>query len=273
MATFARHSAGLFALQRTGRQSLLSVRSAATPAWSPRSVLNSSSLRRTQAFTSSAPALTPASDPPSKPPTRFQSSLAQIRALAQRHGSDPASLIASFMVLHELTALIPLLILFWLFELLGAGQSFLAWLEGDDGSAQQSADPDTQGWKNVVNGWVQEGIKRAERVGRRYGLFGIEKGSKSSATQAHDEADAALVSAPSTQLQSGALVGSFANAVAAYACVKALIPLRLAASVALAPAFARYTIEPVKRLFGRGNKRPIVPSKAAGSSQTTQSKL
>ncbi|KAL9938844.1 hypothetical protein V8E36_002563 [Tilletia maclaganii] len=182
--------------------------------------------------------------PPPARPTRLQASLAQVRALAERHGSDPASLVASFLVLHELTAIIPLLILFWIFDLLGAGQAFLSWLGEEEEEGHQVSDR-KDGVKAVVNGWVNEGVHRAERVGRRYGLFGMDKVSKEERQQ-RARAEPGAGSA-----RTAALVGSFANAVAAYACVKALIPLRLAASVALAPAFARTAIEPFKRVMTR----------------------
>ncbi|KAK0531342.1 Serine--tRNA ligase, mitochondrial [Tilletia horrida] len=209
----------------------------------------------------------PPPPPPQRPPSRLQASLAQIRALAQRHGSDPTSLVASFLVLHELTALLPLVLLFWIFQLLGAGQFFLSWL-----GAEPQGESGGQGLKSMVNGWVQEGMRRAERVGRRYGLFGLEKKDKSGSGSASASAGAEAEDASSPQ--SVALVGSFANAVAAYACVKALIPLRLAASVALAPAFARWTIEPVKRFAARWRGKPApVPGSPNAASGSAASKV
>ncbi|KAE8270873.1 hypothetical protein A4X09_0g1442 [Tilletia walkeri] len=211
------------------------------------------------------------SDPQSPKHNRLQASLAQIRSLAQQHGSDPASLVASFLVLHELTALIPLLLLFWLFELLGAGQFLLSWLGTNEGGDHGEGEG---GFKAVVGGWVNEGIRRAEKVGRRYGLFGMDKTSASpEGTPSVGSIEESEGVAAVTDPRSGALVGSFANAVAAYACVKALIPLRLAASVALAPAFARYTIEPIKRIAARWRGTSASnPRSAASSSPSKPSK-
>ncbi|KAE8214289.1 hypothetical protein CF327_g2292 [Tilletia walkeri] len=210
---------------------------------------------------------------PQPPPkqNRLQASVAQIRSLAQQHGSDPASLVASFLVLHELTALIPLLLLFWLFELLGAGQFLLSWLGTNEGGDHGEGEG---GFKAVVGGWVNEGIRRAEKVGRRYGLFGMDKTSASpEGTPSVGSIEESEGVAAVTDPRSGALVGSFANAVAAYACVKALIPLRLAASVALAPAFARYTIEPIKRIAARWRGTSASnPRSAASSSPSKPSK-
>ncbi|CAD6891052.1 unnamed protein product [Tilletia controversa] len=202
------------------------------------------------------------SQPQQSKKNALQTSLSHIRTLAHKHGSDPASLLTSFLILHELTALLPLLLLFWLFELVGTGQGLLSWLATTTEEAGGQAEAEG-GYKALVRGWVDEGVRTAERVGRRYGLFGIDK---SSTTTAGTEASP----------QSGALVGSFANAVAAYACVKALIPLRLAASVALAPAFARYTIEPIKRLAarwrGRSPANPVTPSSSSSAASPSPTK-
>lgn len=163
--------------------------------------------------------------------TALQNALARIRSMSQKTGTDTASMIISFMILHELTAIIPLILLFHLLGLLGVGEQVMAWLLKVSGDEEDGA----KGW---LRSKIDEGMQRAESYGRKKGYFGFEAGSHS--------ADVITSTLPSTML-----AGTFANAVAAYAITKALFPLRIAACIALAGPFARVFIEPVKRIIAR----------------------
>lgn len=148
--------------------------------------------------------------------------------MAEERGTDAASMVFSFMILHELTAIIPLIILFYLFGLLGVGEQVMKWLlqvSEDDSSARQ--------W---LRGKINEGMQRAERYGRKKGFFGFEAGTSD------------VIRKGESTVTTTMLVGTFGNAVAAYAITKALFPLRLYACIALAAPFARLFIEPVKRV-------------------------
>lgn len=168
---------------------------------------------------------------------RLKRAIASVRALAHRQGTDAPTMVVAFLVLHELTAILPIVILFYLFALFGVGEAIVRWF-------QEATEPERLGatstssklvaWRQWCGEWLQEGIDRAERFGRRKGYFGFSKGE--TASEASNSHDTATV-----------LAGSFANAVAAYAVVKALFPLRIAASVALAGPFARVCFEPGKR--------------------------
>ncbi|KAN0060782.1 Serine--tRNA ligase, mitochondrial [Thecaphora frezii] len=182
----------------------------------------------------------------------LQRAIQQVRETAARRGTDPASMVASFLVLHELTAIVPLVVLFYLLSALGAGEAVLQWLQGGEeatGEARDEAD-----WMGgYVRGWIQEGMSRAERYGRKNGYFGFDKEAASDDAEARGETSAGL--------PSGELAGAFANAVAAYALVKALLPLRLGASIALAGPFSRLCFEPLKRI----SRRMLARSTAASA--------
>ena len=151
-------------------------------------------------------------------PSAVQGALARVRALAERTGTDPASLVVAFLLLHELTAAVPLLALFYLFTTFGLGAIILQWLLPDSVHAKNGSDEaqvesksdshSAEGsWLTLwIKGKLEEGMRRAERYGRRKGYFGFEK-------QEAGEIDTTAVGAT-------VLAGAFADAVAAYVVVK-----------------------------------------------------
>lgn len=74
-------------------------------------------------------AATPPVNPPAaaaaaaRKPSLFTRLRSQLIALSARTGTDVASLSASFLILHEITAVIPLVLLFYLFGLMGVGEA------------------------------------------------------------------------------------------------------------------------------------------------------
>ncbi|GMK57762.1 hypothetical protein CspeluHIS016_0405960 [Cutaneotrichosporon spelunceum] len=177
-------------------------------------------------------------DPPTtvagrKLPSKLSAYAPTLARLSARTGVPLPSLLASFLVLHELTALVPLVLVFYLFSALGAGAAFLNYLHA---MAKKTTGEDVAGpWASmahVTREWYDEGAARVERVGRRYGLFGFEKGSEVSGMGRE-------------------AAGTVADAVAAYVVVKALMPVRVAVSVGAAPGFARLVFRPMQRLAAR----------------------
>ncbi|KAJ7287196.1 hypothetical protein C8J57DRAFT_1283163 [Mycena rebaudengoi] len=156
---------------------------------------------------------------------RYREALA---SLAAKTRTPLSSLVVSFGILHEATALVPLVALFYASRSLGLGERAVAALPP----------PQSGTWASQkLRTWVDDGERWAGRVGSRYGVFGMEKGGK-----------------PEPRL--GALAGDVANAVVAYAATKALLPVRIGAAMYLSPAFARTAIDPARaalaRLFRRG---------------------
>ncbi|KAJ1300585.1 hypothetical protein OPQ81_002239 [Rhizoctonia solani] len=144
------------------------------------------------------------------------------RRSAYLHGLGPPlpSLILSFGILHEITALVPLVGVFLGARALGAGDK-----------AVEIIPPD----------WIKEGEEWAGRVGRRYGLFGFEKRDKSKEREPEE-------ASPVEPGRRVALAGDVANAVLAYAVVKAILPLRIGLSLWLAPGFSRRVLDPARKV-------------------------
>jgi hypothetical protein len=148
--------------------------------------------------------------------------------------AEPRSLVVAFVVLHELTALVPLAVLFGAFHYLGAGAALVAWIV-DETSTTSGKET---GWKDTVRDWLREAETKAERVGRRYGLFGWSKESKEerrarrSRELNRDEEEQAA--GPVALSKERLLVsGDVANAAAAYLAVK------VGLDIVFSPAFAR----------------------------------
>lgn len=140
---------------------------------------------------------------------------AQLRALAARTGADPAPLIMAFLLLHELTAILPLFLIAAALAATGAGDAMLHALD----SVWQTYVPhDNEAWQS----WLAKGQKVATRLN----------------TKMHDWLPGAQDTSASVWITSFT---------AAYVAVKLLLPLRVAASVALAPVTARTLLMPLWR--------------------------
>ncbi|SPO32581.1 related to mitochondrial seryl-tRNA synthetases [Ustilago trichophora] len=181
--------------------------------------------------------------------SRLQRALTQVRSIARKNGTDAPTMVASFLILHELTAIVPLIMLFYVFGALGVGTAVLQWLLGP---AQDLAEEKGQ---NLVmsrfRAWARAKEERFERYCRKKGYLGFEK------------EDVETMDATKDVGKANQLAGSFVNMVAAYILVKALIPVRIGASVAWAGPFSRSVLEPLKGMMRRAVRR--APSKATVS--------
>lgn len=171
---------------------------------------------------------------------RYAPALAQ---LSQRTGVSLPALTGAFLVLHEVTAVVPVFLVYWALHALGVGAGLVAWLADVDSSTSSSSASSTSTnvpvdhesasggkntggnggvsgeedggslsapkWKQVIHGWYEEGARKVERVGRRYGCFGYEKGSKPG-EQPDGRAEAIVTHD----------AGAVADAIAAYVVVK-----------------------------------------------------
>ncbi|KUL92141.1 hypothetical protein ZTR_02276 [Talaromyces verruculosus] len=140
----------------------------------------------------------------------------------------PTTHITSFLILHEITAVVPLFGLFGFFHYSGWTPLLSA---GDDSSLNDAVQ--RFGKWMTKKGWVgSEDVEAAKNV-------------SSTATTTGEDGDKSQV----LMQQKGAqLVLQFA---AAYVTTKALLPLRIVASVWATPWFARVLLVPI----GRGVKR------------------
>lgn len=164
--------------------------------------------------------------PYGKNATLLSSFRARLTQLSASTGTDLASLTASFLLLHELTAIIPLVCFFYLFGFLGVGEEICRWLENvsaeedisDKSVAVVKGPAGTLDWvQHKVAGYFEDGMTRGERYARRKGWWGFEKGSQDEMTTTiNDGSDVAT----STNEGRNKLAGQFANAVAAYVVTK-----------------------------------------------------
>lgn len=180
--------------------------------------------------------------------SRLQRALTQVRSIAKKNGTDAPTMVASFFILHELTAIVPLALLFYVFGALGVGTAVLQWLLGEDRDGADHGDEGARSFGAKFRQWARIKEERFERYCRRKGYLGFEKQDAEAIDQARDLGN------------SSHLAGSFANLAAAYILVKALIPVRIGASVALAGPFSRSVLEPLKNMARRLYRRPAKAS-------------
>lgn len=148
-------------------------------------------------------------------PGKFSAYTARLTALATRTGVSLPSLALSFGILHELTALVPLVGLFFTFQAADVGTGLVRW------AGEVSADDEGTRWRSKVRDWLGEGERRVDRVARRYGLFGYESGTRAGVASVEE----GEIVEEARQLVGRADRGSKAaadvtNAIAAYVLVK-----------------------------------------------------
>ncbi len=176
-----------------------------------------------------------------KKPSATRAAIERVRAMAARTGTDPASLVVSFLVLHELTAALPLVLLFWLFTSFGLGAKVLEqilpadFLVAGAATTQESADSVTlrrgegehdygkeqarQSWLAAkAHAWFEEAMTRAEKYGRRKEQKMRESRGDAGELGIDAEEEAATTSSKAV------LAGVAADAVAAYLLVKVSRP-------------------------------------------------
>jgi hypothetical protein len=154
----------------------------------------------------------------SRSPKFFKPTLTALR-------DAPASYIVSFAVLHEITAVVPLIGLFWFFHQTRWLPEYFA--EGK---------------------WVTEGVERFGRYFRKKGW--ISEADETNAERQVAEKEVGTLAASQTGDGSRMLI----EAATAWAIVKVLLPFRIGLSVWIAPASARLATTIVRKVAGR-NKR------------------
>ncbi|KAK0212539.1 hypothetical protein DFS33DRAFT_1377029 [Desarmillaria ectypa] len=162
---------------------------------------------------------------------RYKSALSAVSA---RTGAPLSSLLVSFAILHEITAIASFAGVFYAAHAFGVGERVVDTV---------AADNEPAGWaQQQVKTWVQEGTVWAEKVGQRYGIFGLEKKDSTNKTESP------------TYLPEH-LAGDVANAVFAYGVTKALFPVRIGLSLYLSPVSSRMVVDPLRRAFMRSFRR------------------
>lgn len=163
---------------------------------------------------------------PTPPPSRspFAPYKLAIQAISTRTGAPLPSLVLSFAVLHELTAIAPFLAIFFGARQFGVGERVITAITSDSDSSGGGGGA----LKQKSREWMSEGEVWAERVGRRYGVFGFEKrGTSSSAgSVSAEDSDIRAATAQNTKFSPN-IAGDVANAVVAYGITKVRIVIVL----------------------------------------------
>ena len=146
---------------------------------------------------------------------RFAAYRQTLTAISTRTGTPLPSLILSFGILHELTAVVPLVGIFYGSRALGIGERVVSVIIEDkiqdSTNHETSTDDKSQpSWgKQKLKSWVEEGDRWAIRVGRRYGIFGYEKRMPGTVDDIEEMTGV-----------SGHIAGDVANAILAYGATK-----------------------------------------------------
>lgn len=194
---------------------------------------------------------------PPRLPDRWEGYRDTLRKVSLRTGQPFPSLVLSFAILHELTAIVPFVGIFFASRALGIGERVAGMLREHDPQPGDAHYGTIEGY--IRDKW-KEGGEFGARLGSRYGWFGFEKGKKPT------EEEKALMRKT--------MESDMANVMFTYVSVKvcpnslddhlllnhayyleALLPLRAGASVYFAPAFSRAFIRPVITAFRRVFKR------------------
>lgn len=144
--------------------------------------------------------------------SRFAPYRQALQAIAARTGAPLPSLIFSFAILHEATAVVPLVVIFLGARELGIGERVVSTV------ASAASEGDNNILKQKSRQWMHEGEQWAERVGRRYGVFGYGKGKRDIDVESPTTDDSS-----NTHVVSPKLAGDVANAIVAYGVTKVCI--------------------------------------------------
>ncbi|KLO18705.1 hypothetical protein SCHPADRAFT_819355 [Schizopora paradoxa] len=181
--------------------------------------------------------------------SRYRATLGTISA---RTGTALPSLITSFAILHEVTAVLPLVAVFYAARSAGVGEQVIHAVQTSTQVSNSDASANAaQRWlKQTGREWMGEGEQWVGRVGRHYGIWGFEKRKKGEVDAQRD--------AEKEELVMKNITGDIANALVAYGVTKAILPLRIGFSLYFSPAFSRRVVDPISsgvmRIFRRGNR-------------------
>jgi hypothetical protein len=140
------------------------------------------------------------------PSSKLEPYRAALQAIANRTKTPLPSLIASFAILHELTAVFPLVSVFLIARSLGIGEYAVNFVRREISEAKDDSWVRGKGAQ-----WLDEGEQWTARVGKRYGVFGFSKTPKNNQDETSVEYDSGTPSG---------VAGDVANAILAYGVTK-----------------------------------------------------
>ncbi|EIW68590.1 hypothetical protein TREMEDRAFT_31879 [Tremella mesenterica DSM 1558] len=172
----------------------------------------------------------------------------ELLKLSKHTGAPISSLILSFGILHEVTAIIPLYLFYRMFQFFGVGVGvvgFVLVVENVNSEKNGIEGKGKSSWRELVLNWYDEAERRVDRLGKKYGVLGYDN---------HTLEDEEIGRGYDLGSGEGVREGTsdkVTNAIAAYVVVKALAPLRITISLALTPSFARIALNPIQRFLLR----------------------
>lgn len=185
--------------------------------------------QRCQRFSTKHPLKSPGSEPRAR--SRLGHLNRRLPHFLQRYTTPllnaPLTHVTSFLILHEITAVVPLFALFGVFHYSGWMPSF---------SVQRNGD----GESDNMTGAFDEGVRKFGKWLRKRGWVDEEGGE-----QLGETGEQVYKRTPGRGTD---LILKFAGA---YAITKALLPVRIAGSVAATPWFARSILVPVREWMSR----------------------
>lgn len=123
----------------------------------------------------SQPGPSPGVGQPPRLPDRWNGYRDALRKVSLRTGQPFPSLALSFAILHELTAIVPFVGIFFTSRALGIGERVAGMLQEHD---PQSGDVRHGAIEGYIRDKWREGGEFGATLGSRYGWFGFEKGKK-----------------------------------------------------------------------------------------------
>ncbi len=143
--------------------------------------------------------------------SKYRATLGPISA---RTGTALPSLVASFAILHESTALVPLVAVFYAARSAGVGERVIYAMQTStqESSSDESANAGQRWLKRTGRDWMGEAEQWVGRVGRRYGIWGLEKRRRDDVDVRRDVEQEELVMKKAA--------GDVANALVAYGVTK-----------------------------------------------------
>ncbi|KAL1890053.1 hypothetical protein Sste5346_008489 [Sporothrix stenoceras] len=195
--------------------------------WRPTTSVRSNSLRprRTVRNYTTEPPPPPKGSPSSRLDRILSRLPKSLQKYTRRLKDAPVQHVVAFLILHELTAIVPIVGLFGFFHWTGMG-----------GAASGSGVLDYM--MSHFGGYVVDGVRRFEKYFRRKGWFGFGKGDK----EGEEGQDGEVATTTDAVMRKWTSAESKYRIVVeiglAYSITKVLLPLRLALSLWATPWFA-----------------------------------
>ena len=143
-------------------------------------------------------------------PSRLSHYHVVLKAISLRTRTSLPSLITSFAILHEATAVLPVVGIYYGAKHYGLGEYCMSLIQSGEVNRVSTPSSSTPMWKLKAQEWLEEGQDFMEKLGRRYDLWNVREAE---ANLSQDRPTAASLNARK-------ISGDIANAIFAYGVTK-----------------------------------------------------